>query len=134
MRRAAPLAGGLTMSLEPMLRREVLKRCAAGALALAAPSLGAGVARARTASPESGGVRTPVTADIARWLVELRYEELPANVVERAKRVTLDTLGCALGALDAEPVRSARRVVALPGGKRQAAILGGCRDVSLGQG
>ncbi len=121
------------MSLEPMLRREVLKRCAAGALALAAPSLGAGVARARTASPESGGLRTPITADIARWLVELRYEELPANVVERAKRVTLDTLGCALGALDAEPVRSARRVVALQGGNRQATIIGVGGKVSCDQ-
>src|SRR5258706_15204260 len=123
MRRAAPLAGGLTMSLEPMLRREVLKRCAAGALALAAPSLGARVARARTASPERGGLRTPITADIARWLGELRYEELAANVVERAKRVTLDTLGCVLCAVDAEPVRSARRAVAPQGGKLESRII-----------
>jgi len=133
MRRAAPLAGGLTMSLETMLRREVLKRCGAAALVLAGPSLGARVARARTASPESGAVRTPITADIARWLVELRYEELPANVVERAKRVTLDTLGCALGALDAEPVRAARRVVALQGGNRQATIIGVGGKVSCDQ-
>src|SRR6266567_1532883 len=133
MRRAAPLAGGLTMSLETMLRREVLKRCGAGALVLAGPSLGARVARARTALPESGDLRTPIMADIARWLVELRYEELPANVVERAKRVTLDTLGCALGALDAEPVRQARRVVALQGGNRQATIIGVGGKVSCDQ-
>jgi 2-methylcitrate dehydratase len=121
------------MGLVPMLRREVLKSCAVGALALAAPSLGASVARARPASPESSSGRTAIAEDIARWLVELRYEELPANVVERAKRVTLDTLGCALGALDAEPVRLARRVVALQGGNRQATVVGVGGKVSCDQ-
>ena len=121
------------MALEPMLRREVLKRCGAGALALAAPSLGAAVARARTAAPETGGARKTIAEDIARWLGELRYEELPANIVERAKRVTLDTLGCMLGALEAEPVRGARRVVALQGGNRQATIIGIGGKVSVDQ-
>lgn len=112
------------MRLEPMLRREVLKRCGVAALVLAAPSLGTSFVRARAAAPESGGARRTIVEDIARWLEGLRYEDLPENVVERAKRVTLDTLGCALGALDAEPVRSARRVVALQGGNRQATIIG----------
>ena len=126
------------MKSEPMLRREVLKRCGVGALALAAPSLGASAARARTAPPESGGTRTgsrraTVVEDIARWLAELRYEDLPANVVARAKRVTLDTLGCALGALDAEPVRMARRAVALQGGNPQATLVGVGGKVSCDQ-
>ena len=94
----------LTMKSEPMVRREVLKRCGGGALALVASSLAAPVARARTASPERDAIgisgRPTVAEDIARWLAELRYEDLPANVVAGAKRVTLDTLGCALGALD----------------------------------
>jgi 2-methylcitrate dehydratase len=71
--------------------------------------------------------------DVARWLAELRYEELPANVVARAKRVTLDTLGCALGALDAEPVRLARRVVGLQGGNPQATVVGVGGKVSCDQ-
>jgi 2-methylcitrate dehydratase len=133
MRQTAPLAGGLTMTLEPMLRREVLKRCGAGALALATPSLGFAAARARTPPPESSGAHTTIVEDIARWLEALRYEELPAPVVERAKRVTLDTLGCALGALDAEPVRLARRVVALQGGNRQATVIGIGGKVSCDQ-
>src|SRR5258706_15486559 len=114
------------MTLEPMWRREVLKRCGIAALAFAAPAVGASAARARTALPESEGARdriarATIAQDIARWLEEMRYEELPANVVARAKRVILDTLGCALGALDAEPVRLARRVGALQGGNREAA-------------
>jgi len=116
-----------------MLRREVLKGCAMGALALAAPSLGVGIARARTAEPEKGSRRATVVEDVARWLQQLRYEELPANVVTRAKRVTLDTLGCALGALDAEPVRQARRVVALQGGNQQATVVGVGGKVSCDQ-
>jgi 2-methylcitrate dehydratase len=126
------------MRLEPMLRREVLKRCGVAALAFAAPSLTASVARARTAPPESAGSRNTsgratIVEDIARWLEELRYEELPANVVARAKRVTLDTLGCALGALDAEPVHLARQVVARQGGNQQATIIGVGGKVSCDQ-
>ncbi|MDE2474808.1 MAG: MmgE/PrpD family protein [Alphaproteobacteria bacterium] len=111
------------MASEPVVRRELLKRCGGTALALAATSLAAPVAVARTVS-SGHDVRPPLAEDIARWLVELRYEDLPANVVTTAKRVTLDTLGCALGALDAEPVRAARRVIALQGGNPQATIVG----------
>src|SRR5258706_2152123 len=134
----APLAGGRTMTLEPMLRREVLKRCGIAALAFAAPLVGASAARARTALPESEGARdriarVTIAQDIARWLEEMRYEELRANVVARAKRVILDTLGCALGAMDAEPVRLARRVVALQGGNGQATVIGVGGKVSCDQ-
>ena len=121
------------MRLEPMLRREVLKRCGVAALVLAAPSLGASIGRARAASPESGGGRGTIVEDIARWLSQLRYEDLPEDVVVRAKRVTLDTIGCALGALDAEPVRLARRVVALQGGNQQATVIGVGGKVSCDQ-
>jgi 2-methylcitrate dehydratase len=74
-----------------------------------------------------------VAQDIARWVVALRYEELPADVVARAKRVLLDTLGCALGAIGAEPVRMAQQVVAMQGGNPQATILGLGRKVSCEQ-
>ena len=76
------------------------------------------------AQQKSGGRGPTVAEDAARWLVALRYDELPADVVARAKRVLLDTIGCALGAIDAEPVRAAQRVVALEGGNPQATILG----------
>jgi 2-methylcitrate dehydratase len=74
-----------------------------------------------------------VAEDVARWIVALRYEELPAAVITRAKRVLLDTLGCALGAIGAEPVRMAQQVVALQGGNPQATILGIGRKVSCEQ-
>jgi len=120
------------MTSEPMVRREVLKRCGVGALALAAPSLAASTARAKTASSGQNG-RRAVAEDIARWLVELRYEDLPTNVIATARRVTLDTLGCALGAVEADPVRAARKVIALQGGNPQATIIGVGGKVSCDQ-
>jgi 2-methylcitrate dehydratase len=98
------------MTSRPILRRDLLKYAAATALA---PS----VARARDQE------RT-VIEDVARWVVELRYEDLPPNVVARAKRVVFDTLGCALGAIDAAPVRLARQAIALEGGNAQATLVG----------
>jgi MmgE/PrpD N-terminal domain len=99
-----------------------------GAAAGLSPAWLSPVACAQTAASKidaRSGSRGPTVAeDIARWVVELRYEQLPPDVIARAKRVLLDTLGCALGAIGAEPVRMAQRVVALQGGNPQATILG----------
>jgi hypothetical protein len=110
-------------------RRDVLKSGLAAAAALATPAFVDRPARAQV-----GDGRTPtVTEDVARWLVALRYDELPPDVIARAKRVLLDTLGCALGAVGAAPVRAAQQVVALQGGNPQATILGLGRKVSCDQ-
>src|SRR5258708_31530139 len=80
---------------------------------------------AAAAWPLAARAQQPTVAeDMARWLVALRYEEVPPEVIARAKRVLLDTLGCALGAIAEPPVVSAQRVVALQGGNPQATILG----------
>ena len=112
-------------AMELILRRDLLKYCGAGVLALAT-SLGP-AARAQTAKGPT------VAEEIARWVVALRYEDLPPDVIARAKRVLLDTIGCALGALGAEPVRMAQQVVAQQGGTPQATILGLGRKVSCDQ-
>jgi 2-methylcitrate dehydratase len=67
---------------------------------------------------------TTLVEDIANWVTELRYEMLPRDVVYRTKLILLDTLGCALGALDAQPVRLARQVVLEQGGNAQATPIG----------
>ncbi len=86
-----------------------------------------------TTDAKSGGRGPTVAEDIARWVVELRYEQLPPDVIARAKRVLMDTLGCALGAIGADPVRAAQRVVALQGGNPQATILGLGRKAACDQ-
>ncbi len=77
--------------------------------------------------------RRTVVEDIGGWVAEMRYEELPPEVVLRAKRVLLDTMGCALGALDAAPVRMAQQVVAMQGGNPQATVVGVGGKVSCDQ-
>ena len=62
--------------------------------------------------------------DIADWIAELRYDMLPREVVNRTKLILLDTLGCALGALDAHPLQLARQVVLEQGGNPQATPIG----------
>jgi 2-methylcitrate dehydratase PrpD len=36
---------------------------------------------------------------LAGFTTEIRFEDLPANVVEESKRILLDSIGCALGGL-----------------------------------
>ncbi len=67
---------------------------------------------------------TTLAEDVARWIAELRYEMLPRDVVERAKLILLDTVGCALAALDVEPLKLARQVVTAQGGNPQATPIG----------
>jgi 2-methylcitrate dehydratase len=113
---------GSVPGLEAIGRRRMFQYFGGAALAVAVPAWVARAAPART-----------VAQDVARWLLALRYEELPAEVVARAKRVLLDTIGCALGAIAAEPVRIAQQVVAQQGGHPQATVLGTGQKVACDQ-
>ena len=58
---------------------------------------------------------------IADYAHRLRFTDFPEEVVHHCRRTVVDTFGCALGALDAEPVRIARDLamrVNLPSGAR----------------
>ena len=48
--------------------------------------------------------------ELSEYAAGLSYDELPAAVVNECKRKLIDTLGCAIGAFDAEPARIARAV------------------------
>jgi 2-methylcitrate dehydratase len=102
--------------------------CASAALTIAAP-----VWLAPAAAAENAPRARTVAEDVARWLLALRYEDLPPDVLARAKRVLLDTIGCALGAIAAEPVRIAQQVVAQQGGHPQATVLGTGQKVTCDQ-
>lgn len=54
----------------------------------------------------------------------LRFEELPVEVVHEAKRVFVDSLGCAMGAYNEEPVVVARKVAMDLSAKHGATLLG----------
>ena len=67
----------------------------------------------------------------ARYAQQLRYEDLPQAIVREVKRRVLDSLGCALGAWNAEPCSIARRVAAGIGAERGATLWGTGHKSSL---
>lgn len=65
-----------------------------------------------------------LTQRLAQFTVSTRYDDLPAPVVAEARRLLLDTLGCAIGARDTESGRIALRYAKLLGGEPAATVLG----------
>ncbi|HTR87627.1 MAG TPA: MmgE/PrpD family protein [Reyranella sp.] len=80
----------------PALRRRELLALGAGA-ALVPTGLGAQSAR-------------PLAARLADYAVALRYENLDAATIERAKSHIVDSFACAIAALDERPVRVCRQI------------------------
>ena len=64
------------------------------------------------------------TARLADFAAGLTFEDLPAPVVHRAKRIVLDTLACALAARPYEAARVLERTMRSFGGEPQASIAG----------
>ena len=46
---------------------------------------------------------TTLVEQLSSYAAALRYEDLPAQVVQQAKRLIVDTVGCALGGYASEP-------------------------------
>jgi 2-methylcitrate dehydratase len=100
-------------------RRDFLKASAMGLLSFSLPGWSAS--------------KTTVLEDVGGWVAKLTYEDLSPEAIHRAKQVLLDTLGCALGGLNAEPVRMARQVAEVEGGKPQSTVIGVGSKVSCEQ-
>lgn len=61
---------------------------------------------------------------LARYATDLKYEDLPPEVVANAKRRILDTLGTALGGYNSPSITVLREVVVSEGGAPEATIIG----------
>lgn len=73
------------------------------------------------------------TQIIADYLSELKYENIPEEVIERAKLVTLHTIGAAIAAMKTQAGRNIIDVArTLGSGGREATIIGDGSIVSLG--
>src|SRR5215471_4494141 len=83
--------------------RRTFLRLAAGAAAL--PAL-----------RRSARAQAPLAERLADYADRLRFEDLDAATVERAKSHVIDTLGCGIAAFDEAPVRICREVALAPGG------------------
>src|SRR5688572_23924279 len=49
---------------------------------------------------------------LSRYAAHLHYDDLPREVVHQAKRLIVDTIGCALGGYASQPARIAREIAA----------------------
>ena len=55
-------------------------------------------------------IMTTIVGQLSAYAAALRYEHLPREVVHQAKRLIIDTIGCALGGCKSEPAKIAREI------------------------
>jgi 2-methylcitrate dehydratase len=61
---------------------------------------------------------------LASFVHGIEYGELPPEVIHYAKRLILDTLGCAYGAMNSDAAETLRRFAGASGGAPQATLIG----------
>jgi len=96
----------------PIARRHFLKQVAAAGLAAGTPTL-----------PASAEERSSLAETLARYAANLRYEELPGDIVRLAKRTILDTIGCTFGGYAAGPSKIAIKLAGDVTAKQPATVL-----------
>ncbi len=63
--------------------------------------------------------------ELARFVADATYDKISAEAVEQLKIRVLDTIGVAIGALDAEPIRAIRQLTDDLGGSPDSTLIGG---------
>jgi 2-methylcitrate dehydratase len=104
-------------------RRSFLKQAAAlGALAGAAtlPAMAQERAPQRAAAPDNQG---SIAETLARYAADVRYEDLPPEVVRTVKRTILDTIGCAIGGHTAAPSQIAIKLAGRVSAEQRATVM-----------
>ena len=69
----------------------------------------------------------PIVDQLADFVQSASYEDLSDAAAQQLKIRVLDSLGCAIGALDGEPIRALQKHLADFGGTEQATLIGGGR-------
>jgi 2-methylcitrate dehydratase PrpD len=64
------------------------------------------------------------SAELARYVLDTSFEEIPAPVLRSAKLLALDTIGCMLGAMRTQPGRAVLDIVRETGGTGGVSVLG----------
>lgn len=98
-----------------MKRRDFLKRTAMTASAsLLLGSVrfdGYGFVDSAFAAVDGDDQKATLEQKFAEFAISIRYEALPTDVIASAKRVLLDTLGCAFGSVGSEPANIAEATI-----------------------
>jgi 2-methylcitrate dehydratase PrpD len=64
------------------------------------------------------------SSQLASFISELTFSDIPSKIVEKAKATLLDTFGCAIAGIDSEATRAALTVIRALGGTPDSTILG----------
>ncbi|HYK14595.1 MAG TPA: MmgE/PrpD family protein [Burkholderiales bacterium] len=67
---------------------------------------------------------TTIVEQLSAYATALRYEDLPSDVVQQAKRLIVDSVGCALGGYASEPAKIARAMAATVTSSEPATVIG----------
>ena len=110
------------MSSPDIERRHFLRQAAAAGLVAVTPALPA-AAQTGQGPSAAGTSQVTLAATLARFATELRYEDIPEDVVRIAKRSILDTIGCAFGGYAAGPSQIAIKLARDVSSKQAATIL-----------
>ena len=103
-------------------RRRFLRQLAAAGLMAGAPALPA-TAQTGQSYATAGRDQVSLAETLARYATELRYEDLPEDVIRIARRSILDTFGCAFGGYAAGPSRIAIKLASDVSSRQPATIL-----------
>ena len=104
-------------------RRTLLKQIAAVAAVAGVASVPA-IAQQKTGQlPSTPSGQVPVAEALARFAINLKYEDLPAEVVRTATRTILDTVGCAIGGYKAGPSQIAIKLAGDVTARQGATVL-----------
>ncbi|HYC43983.1 MAG TPA: MmgE/PrpD family protein [Burkholderiales bacterium] len=74
---------------------------------------------------------TTLVEQLSTYASGLRYEDLPEDVVHQAKRLIVDTVGCALGGYWSEPARIARDIGATVRSSEPVTVIGSGERTSV---
>lgn len=65
-----------------------------------------------------------VSRVISEFVFKLKYEDLPSEVINQAKRFLFDSLGCAYGSMNTKDVNIVRDIYLEMGGKPESTVIG----------
>jgi len=65
-----------------------------------------------------------ISRQISEFAVNLKYEDLPQNVIDEVKRYLYDSVGCAYGATNTNDVNIIKDIYKDMGGKEEATVIG----------
>ena len=75
---------------------------------------------------------TSISRKMAQFALSLTYDQIPEPARKEAKRFLLDSVGCALAALDHDDMQQANEYVQMLGGHEQATVIGHNYQTNLG--